>query len=36
MANENLALVIIEEGIDSAESGGGVGCCWTLFVFFAH
>lgn len=34
MANENVALEIIEEGVDAEESTESLGCCWTMFVFY--
>lgn len=33
MANEKLALEIIEEGSTEVTTEG-LGCCWTLFMFY--
>jgi len=33
MANENEALVIIEEGTDPEVQMEGLGCCWTAFIY---
>lgn len=34
MANENEALLIIEEGTDTEVSTDGLMCCWASFIGF--
>ena len=36
MVKENLALVIVEEGVDADVSTEGLGCCFTMFAFFGN
>jgi len=36
MVNENMGLVIIEEGVDAEVSTEGLGCCFTMFIFFGN
>jgi len=33
MAKENVALAIIEEGVDTEVSTESFGCCWSLFTY---
>lgn len=36
METENLALEILEEGVDVEVTTEGFGCCFTLFVFTGY
>lgn len=34
MAKENLALEVLETGVDPEMQTEGVSCCWTMFTYF--
>lgn len=34
MAKENLALEVLETGVDTEVQTEGISCCWTMFIYF--
>ena len=34
MAKERLSLEVVEEGRNPEVTTEGLGCCWTLFMFY--
>lgn len=36
MAKENIALDIIEEGVNVEAETEAFGCCWTVYVWYSY